>query len=85
MLICVQICGNSEAVKFINEWLYLWHVKGSQTSNNSFHDEKKDGQDIDYCCYQSDADSENMDEETSLKNVLLVTGPVGVSNYYFET
>ncbi|KAL3504157.1 hypothetical protein ACH5RR_033998 [Cinchona calisaya] len=72
-----EICGNGEAVKFISEWLYLWHEKGSQTGKSSFHDEKIVGHGIDYFCYQSDTDSENMDEEMSLKNVLLVTGPVG--------
>nr|XP_027089811.1 uncharacterized protein LOC113710932 isoform X2 [Coffea arabica] len=75
--ICLQICGNDEAVKFISQWLYLWHEKGSQSGKSSFHDEQTVGEDIDYSSHQSDTDSENIDEETSLKNVLLVTGPVG--------
>ena len=79
--ICLQICGNDEAVKFISQWLYLWHEKGSQSGKSSFHDEQTVGEDIDYSSHQSDTDSENIDEETSLKNVLLVTGPVGVSNF----
>ncbi|CDP18333.1 unnamed protein product [Coffea canephora] len=75
-----QICGNDEAVKFISQWLYLWHEKGSQSGKSSFHDEQTVGEDIDYSSHQSDTDSENIDEETSLKNVLLVMGPVGLKH-----
>ncbi|KAE8653870.1 Adenine nucleotide alpha hydrolases-like superfamily protein [Hibiscus syriacus] len=39
-----EVCGNTESVKFMSEWLRLW---------------------------------QNIDEENSLKNVLLVTGPIG--------
>lgn len=35
-------------------------------------------EDDDYCCSYKDSDSEDMDEEDTLKNVLLVAGPVGV-------
>lgn len=73
----MQICGNGEAVKFISEWLYLWHEKGSQTWS-SFEDQTTVNN-IEYSSSQSNADSENTDGEISLKNVLLVTGPVGVS------
>jgi hypothetical protein len=34
--------------------------------------------DGDYNCPDSDHDSKDVDEEGSLKNVLLITGPVGV-------
>ncbi|WOG97511.1 hypothetical protein DCAR_0416851 [Daucus carota subsp. sativus] len=31
-IICLQICGNGERVHFLNNWLRLWHEKGSGTS-----------------------------------------------------
>lgn len=35
--------------------------------------------DDDYKCSCSDYDSEDINEEDSLQNVLLITGPIGVS------
>lgn len=76
----MQICGNGESVKFISEWLCFWHEKGSQTWS-SFEDQNTVNN-IDYSWSPSNADSENTDGETALKNVLLVTGPVGVLFYF---
>ncbi|KAM7507737.1 hypothetical protein LguiA_018190 [Lonicera macranthoides] len=73
----IEICGNHESVEFINEWLRLWHEKGFQTSKNRNNSVKRIEQDVDYNCYPSDSDSADIGEEDSLKNVLLVTGPVG--------
>lgn len=73
-----QICGNHESVDFINEWLRLWHEKGFRTSRNCSNSVQQIEQDVDYNCYPSDSDSGDIGEEDSLKNVLLVTGPVGV-------
>ncbi|CAK9154618.1 unnamed protein product [Ilex paraguariensis] len=72
-----EVCGNGESVKFLSEWLHLWHERGFRTSKNSTGGKKRFEQDVDYSSYHSDCDSDNIDDETSLKNVLLVTGPVG--------
>ena len=74
----LQVCGNGESVNFLSEWLRLWHERGFQSSKDLTVGENLIVQDEDYNCYQSDSDSENRDEENGLKNVLLVTGPVGV-------
>lgn len=59
-------------MKFINDWLQLWHAadfrvrkKARNADNFVINDEY-------------DSDEENADEPPSLKNVLLVSGPVGV-------
>ncbi|KAK6257507.1 hypothetical protein QUC31_000966 [Theobroma cacao] len=72
-----EVCGNTESVKFMSEWLRLWHERSFQAikaSNNN--DEGNIQEDDDNCC-ESDFDSENIDGEDRLKNVLLVTGPIG--------
>ncbi|KAK6938416.1 hypothetical protein RJ641_031924 [Dillenia turbinata] len=68
-----EVCGNDESVSFINEWLHQWHEGDSKIDQFL-----KNGDNImqDADCY-SNSDSESVDEETSPKNVLLVTGPVG--------
>ncbi|KAK9270529.1 hypothetical protein L1049_026110 [Liquidambar formosana] len=71
----MEVCGNSESVKFLSEWLHLWHE--IRSSKNSTKGDKCVMQDEDHSCYESDSDSENIDEGDKLKNVLLVTGPVG--------
>jgi hypothetical protein len=59
-------------VKFLSDWLHCWHERGFQTSKDRTDGDHSDMQDADYRC----SDSEDIDE--GLKNVLLVTGPVGV-------
>uniref|UniRef100_A0A803LV03 AAA+ ATPase domain-containing protein n=1 Tax=Chenopodium quinoa TaxID=63459 RepID=A0A803LV03_CHEQI len=69
----LEVCGNSEAVKFINDWLHRWHEMDFRFSKSSYSADKcliQDGE------YDSDSDAENL-EASGLKNVLLVTGPVG--------
>ncbi|XP_024979178.1 uncharacterized protein LOC112516395 isoform X2 [Cynara cardunculus var. scolymus] len=73
----VEICGNYESVKFLNEWLRLWHEKGSRTNKCSTDTDKWIMQDVDLNYCPSDSASQYTDEESTLKNVLLVTGPVG--------
>ncbi|KAI7738510.1 hypothetical protein M8C21_000214 [Ambrosia artemisiifolia] len=73
----IEICGNPESVKFLNEWLQLWHEKGSRTNKISTDDNNWIMKDVDLNYCPSDCDSEYSNEENSLKNVLLVTGPVG--------
>lgn len=76
--VVMQVCGNGESVNFLSEWLRLWHERGSRSSKDLSVGKNLAVRDGDYDCYQSDCDSENRDEDSSLKNVLLVTGPVGV-------
>ncbi|KAK1416701.1 hypothetical protein QVD17_25817 [Tagetes erecta] len=73
----VEICGNSESVKSLNEWLQVWHEKGSRTNKCSTDDNNWIMQDVDLNYCPSDCESEYSNEENDLKNVLLVTGPVG--------
>ncbi|KAK6132006.1 hypothetical protein DH2020_034232 [Rehmannia glutinosa] len=70
-----QICGNGESVEFLSEWLHLWHKRGSLTSRGCIDEDYSIVQDIDHDYQQSDSDTNSSEE--SLKNVLLVTGPVG--------
>ncbi|XP_022748659.1 uncharacterized protein LOC111298179 isoform X2 [Durio zibethinus] len=72
-----EVCGNAESVKFMSEWLHLWRERSFQAikvfNNNGKSNMQED--DDDFC--ESDFDSENTDGGDSLKNVLLVTGPIG--------
>ncbi|XP_075075389.1 uncharacterized protein LOC107789591 isoform X1 [Nicotiana tabacum] len=68
-----QVCGNSEPVKLLNDWLHLWHEKASRTSKPCILSDRV-AQDSSDSLYDSEADSTN---EEQLKNVLLVSGPVG--------
>ncbi|KAJ9673640.1 hypothetical protein PVL29_023286 [Vitis rotundifolia] len=72
----IEVCGNGESVKLLSEWLHLWHEKDSQSSKKATGGDKCIMQDSDnsFCGSNSDSD---LDEGTGLKNVLLVTGPVG--------
>ncbi|KAK8594060.1 hypothetical protein V6N13_125870 [Hibiscus sabdariffa] len=71
-----EVCGNTESVKLMSEWLRLWRERSSQAIKSSNKiDTGNVLEDDDYC--ESDFDSENIAEENSLKNVLLVAGPVG--------
>ncbi|XP_022768199.1 uncharacterized protein LOC111312307 isoform X1 [Durio zibethinus] len=72
-----EVCGNTESVKFMSEWLHIWRERSFQAIKaiDNFDKGNMQEDDDDYC--ESDFDSENIDEENSLKNVLLVTGPIG--------
>ncbi|XP_042034946.1 uncharacterized protein LOC121781273 isoform X1 [Salvia splendens] len=67
-----QICGNPESVNFLSEWLHLWHTRGSLIIRGCTDEVNSTPKDDDFDYQQSDDDGEE-----SLKNVLLVTGPVG--------
>ncbi|KAK6787008.1 hypothetical protein RDI58_015533 [Solanum bulbocastanum] len=69
-----QVCGNSKPVKLLSDWLHLWHEKASRTSKSSIQNDCDTLQDFSDSLYESEADSSN---EERLKNVLLVSGPVG--------
>ncbi|EYU22957.1 hypothetical protein MIMGU_mgv1a020951mg [Erythranthe guttata] len=70
-----QVCGNAESVKYLSEWLHLWHKRGSLTTRGYMDEDNSIVQDVDHDYQHSDSDTNNGEE--SLKNVLLVTGPVG--------
>lgn len=69
-----EVCGNSKSVMFVNDWLRSWHdrVFGSdKESNNTIRDD-------DWGVFQDDSETLSKDTEAEgLKNVLLLTGPVG--------
>ncbi|XP_071716016.1 uncharacterized protein [Rutidosis leptorrhynchoides] len=74
----IEICGNCESVKVLNEWLHSWYEKGSRTNKISTNNDNwiMQGVDLNYCPSDCGSDYSD-DEETGLKNVLLVKGPVG--------
>ncbi|CAN4099674.1 unnamed protein product [Withania somnifera] len=69
-----QVCGNSEPVKLLSEWLHLWHEKASRTSKSCIYSDSGTLEDFSDSLCESEADSTN---EEQLKNVLLVSGPIG--------
>nr|GLL44461.1 uncharacterized protein LOC109177240 [Ipomoea trifida] len=72
-----QVCGNDVSVKILSEWLHSWHERGSQRSKSFRSNDTFIEQEVGDDDYLSDYDSDNGDIENHLKNVLLVTGPVG--------
>ncbi|XP_048131184.1 uncharacterized protein LOC115734760 isoform X2 [Rhodamnia argentea] len=73
----MEVCGNSEAVKFLTEWLRLWHQADYKNIKNLDGVEESSLQYDYYVLDQSDSESERKERHARLKNVLLVTGPVG--------
>ncbi|KAH1255873.1 hypothetical protein AAZV13_04G206200 [Glycine max] len=78
----VEVCGNDESVNFLRDWLHLWHERRYKSRKDISDMDKSDMRDVgddddDYKCSYSDYDSEDINEEDSLQNVLLITGPIG--------
>lgn len=73
----MEVCGNSEAVKFLREWLRLWHQADYKNIKYLNGVEESTLQYDYYVLDQSDSESECKERHARLKNVLLVTGPVG--------
>ncbi|CAL5202973.1 unnamed protein product [Lathyrus oleraceus] len=78
----VEVCGNDEAVNFLSDWLHQWHERRYKPRKETSKRDTRvmqddDDDDDDYMCSDSDYDSEDMNEEDSLQNVLLITGPTG--------
>ncbi|KAL5704326.1 hypothetical protein ACHQM5_022770 [Ranunculus cassubicifolius] len=71
------VCGNGEAVRFINEWLGSWRERYSRKSKNFAGDSTFVIDNGDYSADESYSDAESTEESAQLKNVLLVSGPVG--------
>lgn len=74
------MCGNIDSVRSLNDWLQCWRERVPQTSKSYVSSGNCDIQDSDSWC-QNDSDTENMDEGDILKNVFLITGPVGVCDF----
>ncbi|CAL4913667.1 unnamed protein product [Urochloa decumbens] len=64
-----QVCGNSEHVKFLSEWLKGWDERGHKigAANGDINDSS----------YQDESDADYSDDTSDCENVLLITGPVG--------
>lgn len=64
-----QVCGNSEHVKFLAEWLKSWDEKGHKigVANGDTNDDS----------YQDISDSDYSESASDCENTLLITGPVG--------
>lgn len=79
------MCGNDESLNFLRDWLHLWHERRYQSRKDSSNKDQTDmpNDDDDYNCSDCDHISKDINEEGSLQNVLLITGPVGVCRYIF--
>lgn len=66
-----QVCGNSEHVRFLSEWLKGWDERGHKTGAAT--------RDTNDSSYQDESDADYSDDASDCDNVLLITGPVGVS------
>ncbi|XP_062216139.1 uncharacterized protein LOC133916476 isoform X2 [Phragmites australis] len=64
-----QVCGNSERVKFLTEWLKGWDERGHKigVANGDTNDSS----------YQDESDADYSDDASDCENVLLISGPVG--------
>ncbi|XP_078440940.1 P-loop containing nucleoside triphosphate hydrolases superfamily protein isoform X2 [Wolffia australiana] len=77
-----EVCGNIDSVKFLVEWLTSWKERNSQTAKGSISykctdaDIKENDNDFEEISSDSYSDSQS-DDEYPLRNVLVVTGPVG--------
>ncbi|XP_012570633.1 uncharacterized protein [Cicer arietinum] len=74
-----EVCGNDESLNFLRDWLHLWHERRCQNRKGSSNKDQTDipNDDGDYNFPGFGCASKDVDEEGSLKNVLLITGPVG--------
>ncbi|GAU30891.1 hypothetical protein TSUD_15770 [Trifolium subterraneum] len=74
-----EVCGNDESMNFLRDWLNLWRERRYQNRKDSSNKDQIDmpNDDGDYDCHDCDYDSKDVGKEGSLKNVLLITGPVG--------
>ncbi|XP_020257075.1 uncharacterized protein LOC109833706 isoform X2 [Asparagus officinalis] len=70
----LEVCGNRESVRLLNEWLKSWNERVLQTSTKKNLLEHCDPEDSEDSMYEIESD---MDDEAIHKNVLLITGPIG--------
>lgn len=76
----LQVCGNSESIRFLSEWLKAWYERGRRKSNNCKYDEHIVDEDVEDNLYECGSESDDINE-ADLTNVLLITGPVGVCTH----
>ncbi|XP_008802093.2 uncharacterized protein LOC103716027 [Phoenix dactylifera] len=72
-----EVCGNSESIRSLSEWLKSWHERGRQSSQNCKSGEKCAIEESEDSLYENDSDRDDREDAAILKNVLLITGPVG--------
>uniref|UniRef100_A0A7N0ZV90 AAA+ ATPase domain-containing protein n=1 Tax=Kalanchoe fedtschenkoi TaxID=63787 RepID=A0A7N0ZV90_KALFE len=72
-----EVCGNIESVKYLSDWLHRWNAKDLQCRESANGGTSNASESSDHEYYESDSDSERISEGDKLKNVLLVTGPIG--------
>ncbi|XP_061341920.1 uncharacterized protein LOC133288219 isoform X2 [Gastrolobium bilobum] len=74
-----EVCGNGESVNLFRDWLHLWRERRHKSREDSSNRDQCDIQDNDddYNCSDNDYASQDINEEDSLQNVLLITGPIG--------
>lgn len=71
----LEVCGNSESVRFLSEWLKSWNERVAQNGTNKITLEHCVAEESEDSAYGIESDMD--DDEATLKNVLLITGPVG--------
>lgn len=64
-------------MKFIRDWLHDWRQRDIRGTKGPFDCDKSSMRETYDDCCETNSDSENVNGD-SLKNVLLVRGPVGV-------
>lgn len=75
--ISLEVCGNAESVKLLSEWLKSWEERVVQNITNGNRRNGCTVEDNEYGSSDHESDMDELDCEDSLKNVLLITGPVG--------
>lgn len=65
-------------MKLLSEWLKSWEERVVQNITNGNVRNDFTVEDTEYGSYDCESDTDELDSEDSLKNVLLITGPVGV-------
>ncbi|XP_031493180.1 uncharacterized protein LOC116259478 [Nymphaea colorata] len=64
-----EVCGNLDSVKFINEWMHSWYIQNPANDKISSHNDDHE--------WIEDDDAVNDMYGIALKNILLLTGPIG--------
>uniref|UniRef100_A0A0D9VS72 ATPase AAA-type core domain-containing protein n=1 Tax=Leersia perrieri TaxID=77586 RepID=A0A0D9VS72_9ORYZ len=67
-----QVCGNTEHVKFLSEWLKGWDERGHKNKQNIYANGSMNGRSC-----QDESDTDYSENASDYENVLLITGPVG--------
>ncbi|WOK93415.1 hypothetical protein Cni_G02112 [Canna indica] len=71
-----EVCGNYRSVRQLNEWLKSWQEKGQKRVEKFNVEEYCAVEVTDDSLYETESDTDQEDA-SNLRNVLLITGPVG--------